>query len=82
MLPDPLEQPCLSAEEAFSILGIDRKTGYRAIKERAFPVDVIRVGRLIRVPTAALLQILVAGSPGQDSNGGERPVEGPLSASG
>jgi hypothetical protein len=27
MLPDPTEQPCLSAEEAFAILGIDRKTG-------------------------------------------------------
>jgi predicted DNA-binding transcriptional regulator AlpA len=69
MLPDPREQPCLSAEEAFSILGIDRKTGYRAIKEGAFPVEVFRVGRRIRVPTAALLQLLAGGGSRHESDG-------------
>jgi predicted DNA-binding transcriptional regulator AlpA len=73
MLPDPREQPCLSAEEAFAILGIDRKTGYRAIKQGAFPVDVFRVGRRIRVPTAALLQLLVGGGARQESEDGPRP---------
>ena len=61
MVPDPTTQPCLSAEEAFAILGIERKTGYRAIKEGSFPVPVIRVGRLIRVPTAALSRLLSGG---------------------
>jgi len=61
MVPDPTTQPCLSAEEAFAILGIERKTGYRAIKEGSFPVPVIRVGRLIRVPTAALSRLLAGG---------------------
>jgi len=51
---------CVTAEEAFDELGIDRNTGYRAIKEGTFPVPVIRVGRLIRVPTAALLRVLAA----------------------
>ena len=58
MVPDPTTQPCLSAEEAFAILGIERKTGYRAIKDGSFPVPVIRIGRLIRIPTAALLRLL------------------------
>ncbi|MFP5326525.1 MAG: helix-turn-helix domain-containing protein [Acidimicrobiia bacterium] len=58
MVPDPTTQPCLSAEEAFAILGIERKTGYRAIKDGSFPVPVIRVGRLIRIPTAALSRLL------------------------
>ena len=58
MVPDPTTQPCLSAEEAFAILGIERKTGYRAIKDGSFPVPVIRVGRLIRIPTAALLRLV------------------------
>ena len=49
-----------TADEAFAELGIDRTTGYRAIKDGTFPVPVIRVGRLIRVPTAALRRLLDA----------------------
>ncbi len=62
-LPDPAERPCLSADEAFHHLGIDRTTGYRAIKTGNFPLPVIRVGRTIRIPTAALLQILAVDAP-------------------
>ena len=58
MIPDPAIRPCLTADEAFAELGIDRTTGYRAIKEGTFPVPVIRVGRLIRVPTAPLRRLL------------------------
>jgi excisionase family DNA binding protein len=58
VIPDPSVRPCLTADEAFAELGIDRTTGYRAIKEGTFPVPVIRVGRLIRVPTAALRRLL------------------------
>ncbi len=49
---------CVSAEEAFRLLGIDRTTGYRAIKDDTFPLPVIRVGRLLKVPTAALHRLL------------------------
>jgi predicted DNA-binding transcriptional regulator AlpA len=82
MLPDPKEQPCLSAEEAFAILGIDRKTGYRAIKEGAFPVDVFRVGRRIRVPTAALLQLLAGGGTRREAvdGAGRRRLAGHLTS--
>lgn len=57
-VPDPTDRPCLSADEAFDHLGIDRTTGYRAIKSGCFPLPVIRIGRTIRIPTAALLELL------------------------
>lgn len=58
MLPDPIQQPVVSAEEAFRELGIDRTTGYRSIREGTFPVEILRVGRAIRVPTLALRRLL------------------------
>lgn len=58
MVPDPTERPVVSAEEAFKELGIDRATGYRAIRDGTFPVEIIRVGRVIRVPTSALRRLL------------------------
>lgn len=67
MIPDPRLRPCLTADEAFAELGIDRTTGYRAIKEGTFPVPVIRVGRLIRVPTAALRRLLDPDESGIDA---------------
>jgi predicted DNA-binding transcriptional regulator AlpA len=59
MLPDPSTRPVLTAEEAFAELGIDRGTGYKAIRDGTFPVPIIRVGRIIRVPTAALRRLLL-----------------------
>lgn len=50
---------CVPAEEAFRVLGIDRTTGYRAIKDNTFPLPVVRVGRLLKVPTRALRQLLL-----------------------
>jgi len=58
MVPDPRERPVVTAEEAFAELGIDRNTGYRAIRDGTFPLPVIRVGRTIRVPTVALRRAL------------------------
>ena len=58
MIPDPTTRSCVTADEAFAELGIDRTTGYRAIQEGTFPVPIIRVGRLIRVPTAPLRRLL------------------------
>ena len=76
MIPDPAVQPVMSADEAFAELGIDRATGYRAIREGTFPVEVIRVGRVIRIPTSALCRLL-----GIDpSSGGPRPREVPSDA--
>ena len=36
MIPDPATRACITADEAFAELGIDRTTGYRAIKEGTF----------------------------------------------
>ena len=58
MLPDPATRPVVTAEEAFVELGIDRSTGYKSIRDGTFPLPIIRVGRLIRVPTAALRRLL------------------------
>ena len=68
MLPDPTERPVISAEEAFRELGIDRTTGYRSIRDGTFPIEVVRIGRSIRVPTVALRRLLHLDSadPGTD----------------
>ncbi len=58
MIPDPTTRSCVTADEAFAELGIDRTTGYRAIQEGTFPVPVIRVGRCIRVPVVPLMRLL------------------------
>ena len=55
---DPKVRPVLSAHEAFDLLGIDRNTGYKAIKDGTFPIRVVYVGRAIRIPTAALVRLL------------------------
>lgn len=68
VLPDPGDRPVLSAEEAFKELGIDRATGYRSIRNGTFPVDVIRVGRVIRVPTNALRRLLQLDGAGLDGH--------------
>ena len=61
---------CLSAEETFRQLGIDRTTGYRAIRAGTFPLPVIRVGRLIKVPAAALQRLLAGDGNGYDLDEG------------
>lgn len=58
-----LASQCVPAEEAFRVLGIDRTTGYRAIKDNTFPLPVVRVGRLLKVPTRALRQLLLLDEP-------------------
>lgn len=67
-LPDPREHPTLSVEEAGRHLGLGRATAYA--QARVFErtdgregIPVLRFGRTLRVPTAALLRMLgVAGN--------------------
>jgi len=72
--PAPEDRPCVSAEEALAQLGIDRTTGYRAIRQGRFPLPVIRVGPLIRVRTAALRDLL--GTDGRAEPGGYADATG------
>ncbi len=69
MTPDPAKRSCVSADEAFAELGIDRTTGYRAIRAGTFPIPVIRVGRLIRVPTLALRRLVETGTAPDETGG-------------
>lgn len=73
MIPDPDLRSCVTADEAFAELGIDRATGYRAIREGTFPIPVIRVGRLIRVPTLALRRLLEMGTASAEADGYDAP---------
>ncbi len=73
-LPNRDDRSCVSADEAFRYLGIDRTTGYRAIKAGSFPLPVIRVGRTIRIPTAALRSLLELDAQPLASSAQPRPT--------
>ena len=53
-----MERRCLtvSVEEAGEILGCSRNTAYEAVRRGEIPV--IRIGKLLRVPKAALERLL------------------------
>jgi hypothetical protein len=57
--------PAVPAETAFKLLGCGRTSGYQQIRDGSFPVPVLRLGRVIRVPTLPLLKAL-----GVDTEGG------------
>ena len=63
----------VSAEDAFAALGIDKTTGYRSVRAGTFPVPVIRVGRLIRFPRAALCQLIEFGNGDMGTDDDYRP---------
>lgn len=48
--------PTVSVEEAGELLGISRRSAYRAVERGELPA--LRVGRLLRVPTPKLLALL------------------------
>lgn len=50
--------PVLTLEEAATLLGIGRTSAYTLAKNEAFPVPVLRIGKLYRVPTPGLLAAL------------------------
>jgi hypothetical protein len=50
--------PTLDLMTAAQILGIGRTAAYALVRAGRWPTPVIRAGRLIRVPTAPLLQLL------------------------
>ena len=65
----------ISADEAFRLLGIDKSTGYRAIKQGTFPLPYLRVGRIIRVPTVPVLRLLQLDGAASPSNDVRQPEE-------
>jgi excisionase family DNA binding protein len=50
--------PVVDLPTAARLLGIGRTISYALVRDGSFPVPVLRVGRLIRIPTAPLLELL------------------------
>lgn len=55
-LPDPRERPTLTIVEAGGILGLCKSSAYDAVHRGELPV--IKIGRRLLVPTAALRRML------------------------
>ena len=55
-----LEQlpPLVDLPTAARVLGIGRTLAYELVKADRWPTTVLRVGKLIRIPTAALLRLV------------------------
>ena len=54
--------PVIDLMSAAGLLGLGRTTAYKLVRTGQWPTPVIRIGRLIKVPTAPLRELL-AGSP-------------------
>jgi len=50
--------PVLDLPTAAQMLGIGRTAAYALARRGAFPAPVLRIGKLYRVPTAGLLEVL------------------------
>jgi predicted DNA-binding transcriptional regulator AlpA len=55
--------PVLDLPEAARLLRIGRTSAYALAKRGQFPVPVVRAGKLYRVPTAGLLELLGLAAP-------------------
>jgi predicted DNA-binding transcriptional regulator AlpA len=52
--------PLIDVPTAAAVLGIGRTLAYDLIRTDRFPTPVLRVGKLIRIPTAGLRRLLDA----------------------
>jgi excisionase family DNA binding protein len=50
----------LDVPEAARLLGVGRTLAYQLVREGQWPTPVVRVGRLIKIPTGPLLELLGA----------------------
>ena len=66
------ERQTLAVEEAAAVLGIGRNSAYQAITSGELPV--LRIGRRLLVPRAALDRLLAAARGADDT----RPVHPPV----
>jgi predicted DNA-binding transcriptional regulator AlpA len=75
MIPEVAQRPVMSAEEVFAELGIDRSTGYKAIRDGTFPLPILRIGRIIRVPTVAVRRLLQLDGDVEDGGVPDKEVD-------
>ena len=50
--------PVLDLLQAATMLGVGRTTAYRLVAEQRWPTPVLRLGRVIKIPTQPLLELL------------------------
>ncbi len=62
-LPDPREQPFLTAEEAAPLLGVSRSSVYRMIHAGRLPTIQLGGERSTRIVTAELLRSVMGLEP-------------------
>jgi len=48
----------LDLVQAAALLGVGRTTAYRLVRDQQWPTPVLRLGRLIKIPTQPLLDLL------------------------
>jgi hypothetical protein len=59
--------PMLTVPQAAQVLGIGRTLAYELVRTDAWPTPIVRAGKLIKIPTAPLLELLATGRlPGAD----------------
>lgn len=68
--------PTVDLMTAAKILGIGRSVAYALVREGRWPTPVVRAGRLIRVPTAPLLNLLGIAAHNRDQRDGDDPRPG------
>ena len=72
--------PVLDLAQAAAMLGLGRTTAYRLVAEQLWPTPVVRLGRLIKIPTQPLLELLRGAWP-PVAIGPEQSVGSPAKAS-
>jgi predicted DNA-binding transcriptional regulator AlpA len=74
VIPDPEVRPTIKPQEAFRLLGCGQTNGYEQIRQGTFPVPVLRLGRVIKIPTAPLLELLGLRAPAGVHSEAEPPA--------
>ncbi|WP_395158926.1 excisionase family DNA-binding protein [Ilumatobacter sp.] len=67
-VPDPKDRPTLSVHEYAALMEVGLSTAYASIE--AGQVPVIRIGRRIRIPTAAVRRMLQLDTASESSLSG------------
>ena len=65
--------PLVDLPTAARVLGIGRGLAYELVRTGAWPTPVVRLGKLIRIPTAGLQRELDGDVPVSNSGAGEGP---------
>lgn len=55
----------LDVPEAARVLGIGRSLAYELVRRGDWPTEVLRIGKLIKIPSAPLLRLLRGDRPQQ-----------------